>query len=206
MRNFLKIADGVDVLPLLMALKANPQLWDENRLRTTHPGTPHTQVHDIWLRFNALVDTDVAGAMDEHESINWPAMAALPQARSIIFSLMARVEGERLGRCLITLLPPGATIAPHVDGGSHAAYYERYHIVLQSQPGSVFRAGDETVQMQCGEVWWFDNAQEHEVINNSGDDRIHLIVDIRASHAAAPRAEPDLLSALATSGVRERGE
>jgi len=30
-----------------------------------------------------------------------------------------------------------------------------------------------------GEVWWFDNTQEHEVMNNSADDRIVMIVDIR---------------------------
>jgi hypothetical protein len=35
--------------------------------------------------------------------------------------------------------------------------------------------------MAPGEAWWFDNAQEHEVINNSADDRIHMIVDIRTS-------------------------
>ena len=30
-----------------------------------------------------------------------------------------------------------------------------------------------------GEVWWFDNARTHEVVNNSAGDRIHMIVDIR---------------------------
>lgn len=180
MKNFLRIADGVDVVPLLMALKANPLLWDQNTLRTDHEGTPHTEVSDIWLRFNAMED-GVATVMDEHESVNYPAFFQLTPARQIIFGLMSRVQGERLGRCLITLLPPGAKIDPHVDGGEHAAYYERYHVVLQSLPGTVFRAGDESVHMNPGEIWWFDNQQEHEVINNSADDRIHMIIDIRTS-------------------------
>ena len=65
--------------------------------------------------------------------------------------------------------------------GTHSPveYYERYHIVLSGHPGSIFRAGDEQVTMLTGEVWWFDNTKEHEVINNSADDRIHLIVDIK---------------------------
>jgi hypothetical protein len=33
--------------------------------------------------------------------------------------------------------------------------------------------------MAQGEVWWFDNSQEHEVMNDSKDERLHLIVDIR---------------------------
>jgi len=184
MKNFLKIAEGVDVMPLLAALARQPDLWNQNLLRTTHPNSPHTQVDDIWLRFNDLkayeATGDAAHVMDQHESVNYPAFHALPQARALIFALMARVEGERLGRCIITKLKPGAVIEPHVDSGDHAAYFERYHIVLQSLPGSVFNAGDESVQMRAGEVWWFDNASEHSVINNSADDRIHLIVDIKA--------------------------
>jgi hypothetical protein len=185
MRNFLKIAEGVDVVPLLAELARQPELWDQNRLRTTHPMTPHKQVSDIWLRFNDLAEyektQDAAHVIDEHESIWYPPIHALPAARALIFALMARVHGERLGRVLITRLPPGGKIDPHEDGGSHAAYYERYHIVLQSHPGSIFRAGDETVHMRPGEVWWFDNSKTHEVINESADDRLHLIVDIRAA-------------------------
>lgn len=95
---------------------------------------------------------------------------------------MRRVEGLRLGRVLVTRLAPGRTIAVHADiRGTYAARYARYHAVLQGLPGSLFRAGPETVCMQTGEVWWFDGAAEHEVVNNSADDRIHLVIDIEAS-------------------------
>lgn len=187
MRNFNLISFNLDVLPLLNAVGRNEHLWNQNTLRTTHELTPHKEVSDIWLRFNDLVPYQESGEaakiLDEHESINYPALADLPQARPLIFGLMARVEGERLGRVLITRVAPGGKIAPHVDGGSHAAYYDRYHIVLQGLPGSIFRCGTETVQMQTGECWWFQNALEHEVVNNSADDRIHMIVDIRTHHA-----------------------
>ncbi len=185
MRNFLKIADAVDVVPLLLALSQKQHLWDQNTLRTAHDATPHKQVSDIWLRFNDLElyrqTGDASSVIDQHESINYPALAELPQARTLIFNLMAYVQGERLGRCIITRLAPGCRIDPHEDGGDHAAYYERYHIALQSNPDVLFRCGDEMVQMMPGQVWWFDNSVEHEVINNGTDDRIHLIVDIRAS-------------------------
>jgi hypothetical protein len=35
--------------------------------------------------------------------------------------------------------------------------------------------------MAPGEVWWFDNSKMHEVINNSADDRLTMIVDIRSA-------------------------
>jgi len=174
-RNFYCLATGIDVLPLMAALKANPDLWDENTLRTDHPNTAHGQVSDIWLRFN-----DINGdVVNDRECINYPAIYSLPDAQNLIFWLMNRVKGERVGRCLITELEPGKVITPHIDGGAPAEYYERYHIVLSGYPGSIFRAGDEQVSMLTGEIWWFDNKQEHEVINNSAEDRIHLIIDIK---------------------------
>ena len=180
MKNF-QLVTTFDPLPLLHQIQRKPDLWNENTLRTTHPATPHKQVDDIWIRFNDLseYEANVAGIIDEHESIWYPPTYELPAVRPIVFGLMARVDGERLGRVLITKLAPGKAIEPHEDGGSHAAYYERYHCVLQGLPGSLFRCGDETVTMRTGEVWWFNNAIQHEVVNNSADDRIHLIVDIR---------------------------
>lgn len=177
MKYFQKIGD-VDPLPLLHALQRQPELWDQNTLRTTHPMSPHTQAHDIWLRFNHLKD-DIATAIEDKECFNYPAWQALPQARPIIFDLMRRVEGEQLGRCLITRLAPSKKIDPHEDMGTPAYWYDRYHIMLQNSPGSMFRCGDESVFMRPGEVWWFENRENHEVINNGVDDRITMIVDIR---------------------------
>lgn len=180
MNNFLRIASGLDVMPLNLAIHSNPDLWDQNTLRTTHPQSPHTQVSDIWLRFNEIPEPgQEAKIIDEHESVWYPASHVLFQAKALIFSLMAAVNGERLGRCLITRLMPGKRIDAHVDSGSHASYYERFHIVLNGLPGSLFRCGDETVSMNTGECWWFNNAIEHEVVNNSADERIHLIIDIK---------------------------
>jgi len=181
MRNFQLIAANIDTTPLLFAIQRQPELWNQNTLRTTHPGTPHTQVDDIWIRFNEITE-DVGRVMDEHESVWYPATYALPQVKPLIQALIARVDGERLGRVLITRVAPGKKIDPHVDGGSHAAYYDRFHLVLQSSPGTTFRAGEEIVYMPPGTIWWFDNSKEHEVINGGSEDRIHMIVDIRTQH------------------------
>ena len=178
MRLFQRLAVGVDVLPLLHAIGRQPQLWNANTLRTKHPQSPHKAVDDIWLRFNEL-KPDLAEVVNDLDCVNYPAFAALPQARSMLFDLMRRVEGERLGRVLVTRLAPGQKIEPHADLGAPATYYDRYHITLQNSPGSIFRCGDEQAFMAIGEVWWFDNTKVHEVVNNSGDDRITMIVDIR---------------------------
>jgi hypothetical protein len=177
MRHFQKIAEGVDFVPLLDALARNPYLWNQNPLRTQHPGTAHAQVDDIWLWFNDV--SSVEGVANDKEVVPYEAWHVLPQVRPIIFDLMRRVEGVRLGRVLITRLAPGKQITPHEDGGAPATYFTRYQIALQSLPGCLFHAGDETVNMRSGEVWQFDNTQTHSVINNSADDRLALVVDIK---------------------------
>lgn len=181
MKNFTLISNNADVVPLRAAVLMKPHLWNQNTLRTKHPGTAHSQVDDIWLRFNEIDPKNPGMVIDATEAINYPAFWELPQARPLIFGLMAGVEGERLGRVMITRLAPGKTIAKHRDMGAPAQYYDRFHIVLLGGPGCLFRAGDETVSMKTGDIWWFDNQQEHEVINNSASDRIHMIVDIRVS-------------------------
>jgi hypothetical protein len=177
--NFYKLHEGLNVSAIMAALKVNDGLWDQNTLRTTHELTPHKQVSDIWLRFNDINNDDVASCIEDAECINYPAFYKLPEAQSVVFGLMGLLRGERIGRCLITKLKCGGSIEPHVDMGAPAKYYSRYHIVLNGEAGSMFNCGDESVNMRTGEIWWFDNQQEHSVQNNSKDDRIHIIVDIK---------------------------
>lgn len=185
MKYFQQLAGAVNVAPLLNALQRQPELWNANTLRTKHPGTAHSEVSDIWLRFNDVAEYERTGdpttITDDKECLSYPAWDKLPQVRPIIFDLMRMVEAARLGRVIITKLPAGKEITPHVDGGAPATYFERYQISLQSLPGCLFRIGDETVNFRTGDVYWINNGVEHAVVNNSADDRIAMIVDLRCA-------------------------
>lgn len=194
MRNFLKLAEGIDMVPSQLSL-AQTDLWNQFTLRTATEGSPHRELDDIWLRMNDLDKCRQAGAtgafIDHRESVNYPAWGELQYIRKLVMNLFAMVEGERLGRVLISRLPPGRRILPHKDIGDdltryydNEPYYSRFHLCVQGLPGSIFNCEDETVQMRTGEAWWFRNDLEHEVINNSADDRIHVVIDIRTPRYA----------------------
>lgn len=195
MKNFMKMASGVNVMPLMLAINRRPELWKEDTFLRHYPQGPFGETESIMLRFPKIADfsKDKSGrkmekykanmlpGYDQHESIDYPPFKLLTEARPIVFALMNTVAGERLGRIMINKISPGGRIFPHADTLVHADYYSRFHVVLQSQPGVVFRCGDEQVYMAPSEVWWFRNSEEHEVINNSADDRIHMVIDIRTS-------------------------
>lgn len=188
MENFQLIATNVNVLPLVLAIKRRPELWKEDTYLRDYPQGPFGDCESIMLRFPPIsfVETekelaDKQSTFDQHENYDRPEYKTLHEARPLIMALMTEVQGERLGRCIINKIKPGGRIYPHEDTPAHAEYYSRFHIVLQSAPGVVFIAGDEQVYMPTGSVWWFNNKLNHEVINNSAVDRIHLVVDIRTS-------------------------
>lgn len=183
MRNFLKIAENVETAQLLHALYRSADLWNQCTLRTGFAESPHREVDDIILRLQPLDGS----SSDPRECIDYPAFGALPEAKRLVYALMAMVYGERLGRVMITRLAPGRKIYRHADVGPDprqydtVRYYSRHHIVLQAERLSMFEAGGEVCHMAPGEVWWFDNSVEHEVWNDGHTDRIHLIADIRCA-------------------------
>jgi hypothetical protein len=178
MKNFLRIAGGLDVTPLLLAVTRR-DIWKEDTFLRNYPQGPFGDVESIILRFPNRELVEAGG--DEHENYDRDVYKDFPEARHIVMALMARVGGERLGRVILNKIRPGGRISPHADSPNHAEYWDRFHVVLQSASGVVFRAEEEQVFMAPGETWWFQNAVEHEVINNSPIERIHLVIDIRTS-------------------------
>lgn len=195
MQHFQRIASGVNVTPLMLAIARRPELWQEDSFLRHYPQGPFGEVESIMLRFPEKVVFDGPGAeeklalyrsnrlpgFDQHESIDYPAYSILTEARPLVMSIFHGVGGERLGRVMINKIKPGGAIFPHADTPEHANYYSRFHLVLQSAPGVIFRCADEQAYWETGAAFWFDNRLEHEVINNSSEDRIHMIVDARCS-------------------------
>lgn len=171
MRYFQKL-DNLNIAPVAHSLARQPGLWNQDPTRTSFQGSPHKQVEDILLRFGNPNLQDL-------QAWDRPAMAKVTGAKALAMAVMYAMGGVQLGRVVITKLAPGGKVDPHPDEGPYAEFYTRYHVVLQGLPGSMFHCGDEAVQMQTGELWWFDSRTEHWVANNSREDRIHMIVDVR---------------------------
>jgi hypothetical protein len=186
MKHFQNIASGIDVAPLLAQLEAHPELWNANPWRKTRPDTAHAEMTDIWVRYNdiARLDLENPGEFNaEHVPVWYPAWNVLTELHDIVFDLMARVRGEMIGGILITKIPSGCALKPHVDTGWHVEQYDKFYLSLESGEGAVFSCEHdgyiESLSPKPGEIWLFDNRKKHWVENNSGADRVTVIICIR---------------------------
>ncbi|MEM7359123.1 MAG: aspartyl/asparaginyl beta-hydroxylase domain-containing protein [Pseudomonadota bacterium] len=89
--------------------------------------------------------------------------------------------GEVLARSRLMKLAAGAQVTPHVDFNYHWYNRVRIHIPIVTNPEVIFYCGDEQRHMQAGECWIFDSWREHNVINSSDQDRVHLVIDTAGS-------------------------
>lgn len=169
-----RIAQGVQVAPMLWALQRHPELWNQHRGRTADPASPHHGVSDIWARY---ADPSV-DASQPHDAVWYPAADVLP-VKELVFPLFSAVRGTKLGGILITHIPPGGQVKPHVDDGWHAKHYEKFAIQIQSAPGQFFCFENSRLESMPGDVYTFNNSVSHWVTNDTPYDRITLIACIR---------------------------
>lgn len=180
MPSFSRVCDNLDVSSVVEELAANDSLFGEVSIRKDHPNSPHVEMTDIWLRYKSLTSMiesgDYSTLTDEHESL-W--LQDLPESKKLCNKVLALVGGERLGGVFITKLPAGGKIKPHIDGGWHAAYYDKYYIPIKNEEGSIFGFADGNIEAKAGDLWKFDNSITHWVNNNSDSERIAMVVCIR---------------------------
>jgi hypothetical protein len=193
LKNFYRIASGVDVTAVMIKLAHNPQLWHADTYLRDYPQGPFGEVDSIICRFppRSVKETQAeaeafmtAPGYDQHECKDLPMYDKLPEVRRLVMQMFQAVGGVRLGRVFINRMQPGGRIFKHADTPAHADYWHRHHLVLQSAPGVVFSAGDEQVYMAPGEFWYFNNGKapdrpEHEVFNGSAVQRLHLVMDAK---------------------------
>lgn len=184
MKHFQLISHGIDINPLLKEIEDHPELWDYMPYRKQGNGTPHAHMSDIWIRYRRREEfKEAADYKAPHIPVWYPAYYELPSLRKIIFDLMRDVQGESICGVLITRIPAGEGIDPHVDEGWHVNYTDKFYLTLKNSKGSEFVCSHDGVEESLcpnpGEIWRFDNRKPHWVKNNSQEDRITLIICIR---------------------------
>lgn len=169
-----------DVNTVVTSLAANADLWNQHSLRTEGYG-PHSQVSDIWVRYNAFsnFDGDRTKFNEAHESVWYPAARKIEGLEDLVMEVFGYVKGTRLGGVLITKIPAHGKCARHVDTGWHATYYEKFAVSLAANKQQEFCFDGESLVTNTGDLFTFNNSYTHWVNNDSDEDRMTLICCIR---------------------------
>lgn len=77
----------------------------------------------------------------------------------------------------INILPPGASIKPHVDQHTFSHHTHRAHMVLRTNPGACMIGETERRHFAAGSAFLFNNARRHSVENTGDTPRSHLVID-----------------------------
>lgn len=93
----------------------------------------------------------------------------------LIYEIADRFKAS-IGGVLITKIPPGKQVYPHIDQGWHAREYEKLAVSVSANHEQSFNFEGEQMLSEDGDCFTFDNAYSHWVKNDSKIDRMTLIV------------------------------
>jgi hypothetical protein len=169
----------LDVSQAVKQLDAHPQVWNRHSLR--REAYVHQQVDDIWVRYNAWENFtgDAAAFNGPHESVWYPVVHEVPALWSLARQAKRMACATQLGGVLVTRIPPGGSVAPHIDRGWHAETYRKLGVQIAGHEQQVFwwDDGERTEHRPLtGDVYEFRNDVLHGVDNDSPVPRITLIV------------------------------
>jgi hypothetical protein len=175
MKNFQRIQQGLDVSAFTAELEQRPELWVAETRRQERVKVQR-ETQSIPLRTGFVPPGSPIALEDSDDLMTSVYADAFPRIVDFTEDFAAARGGE-LGRAYLVRLRPQGRVYRHVDRGSYYARRHRYHVVLISHSAEM-TCGDETVVMQEGDVWWFDNKQPHESHNPSEAWRVNLIFDV----------------------------
>jgi outer membrane protein assembly factor BamB/orotate phosphoribosyltransferase len=174
MKFFRLVQSGIDVSPLLAEIREHEHAWLANTSRQDKIQAQR-DTNTIFICGPVLrPDLNV----NENQESQFTDISRLFPRAVAFMTRFANENNCHLSRATIVRLKPKSHVGRHTDAGSYYFIRDRYHLVLYSSAGSVMMSGDEQVRMQVGELWWFNNKEYHEALNESDEWRLHYIFDL----------------------------
>lgn len=139
-------------------------------LRTHKPpiGKPIPKTVDEWSMITECVNHPV-------NFLRYPKVVQLSNW------ILKEVNGVELGRIMIINLLSTGKVGLHIDPLKYFEEFSRFHIAFKTNENVVFHGGPDTERehMPYKMLCRLNNRLPHSLENNSEENRIHLIVDVR---------------------------
>ena len=191
-KDFSLVGINFNVLAYMAQLNAHPELWEQGRDFRKVPRyngqlSPHRESQDIWVRHQNYEDLGEYDTEAGRESIMKPAISEwypeslkLPAAIDMAEAVCKHLGAIQLGGHYVIKVPPGKKVYPHSDWSWHSTYYNKYMVILKTQPGVVFgwEQSGNLIPL-TGDLWNFENDTNHWVYNDSDEDLLIATFSVR---------------------------
>lgn len=171
MKNIVIIKTGIDPKPILDQVYDNYDDWDWvsslNPNRIGGDKDPYGFLPLVWAK---------VGRGDNPKNVDKQQETPLYSHYSEVRKFLVENNIHATGRAAFFRLKPGDSVGMHIDEGTYYLQKDRYHLSLQSR--YQYYVGDETMVVEPGTFFWFNNKIKHGAINIGDVDRISLVFDV----------------------------
>ena len=176
--NIIKIIEtGIDVSKVLDQLKQYPEDWGSQKKRkntTQLDSKKYIVTADVIQLIMGGVNTKDEYVGDTEICIKTEAYYKHTEILNLVGQRFKR--SDKLKRCGFLGMPVGGEVGTHIDFGKYYLSKDRYHISIQGRYH--YTVGNESVIIEPGTFFWFNNKMEHSSINIGDDVRIAFVFDI----------------------------
>ncbi len=174
MKNIRIIKTGVDVSRILQQLKQYPEDWGCQKnvvdVEQLDP-TEYTVTVDVLQLIMGGVETEDQYVGNTEICIQTPAYAKHTEILNYLGKYF-----KKLRRCGFLALPVGEIVGSHIDEGTYYLTKDRYHLSIQGK--YKYTVGDETIIIEPGTLFWFNNKLPHKAVNIGDNVRITFVFDV----------------------------
>lgn len=176
MHNIRIVKTGINVSKILDQLKKYPEDWNsESKIESAKScvdvhGFPQIDVGVLQLVIGGVKSIDEYVG-DTEICIPTPAY----KKHTHIINFLKR-HFKKYNRCGFLSLPVGKGVGKHIDIGTYYQTKDRYHLSIQGT--YEYTVGDESIIVNPGTLFWFNNKLEHAAQNVGDSTRITFVFDV----------------------------
>lgn len=174
MNNIKILETEIDVSRIIEQLEQHHGDWGSqktlDKVQLKDPRKYETTVDVLQLIMGATNNIEVR-AEDTDICIETPAYK---HHTEIIRFLSKRFK--KIHRCGFLSLPEGQTVNAHIDEGTYYLTRDRYHLSIQGR--YQYFVGNESLIVDPGTLFWFNNKLPHGTVNLGDCARITFVFDV----------------------------
>jgi len=174
MNNIRIVKTDIDVSKIQTQLKKHPGDWGSQKgLDNVELKDPHQYITtvDVLQLVMGGIETPGQQVGDTEICIKTPAY----KNHSEIIKYL-RKYFPTMYRCGFLALPVDEIVGAHIDEGTYYLTKDRYHLSIQGR--YQYFVGNESIIVEPGTLFWFNNKLPHGTVNIGDEVRITFVFDV----------------------------